>query len=82
MSLCKKCYNDEKCELQDMGCMDSVIACVEFKIKYTDCAGICGFCEIKDTCTNPKRLKLKDCNHESHFISSMERCEKCGDDRE
>ena len=22
------------------------------------------------------------CNHESHFISSMERCEKCGDDRE
>lgn len=27
-------------------------------IKYTDCSGICGFCEIEDTCTNPKRLKL------------------------
>jgi hypothetical protein len=23
----------------------------------TDCTGICGFCEIKDTCDNPKRLK-------------------------
>ena len=27
--------------------------------------------------------KLKEiCNHESHFISSMNRCEKCGDDKE
>ena len=29
------------------------------EVKYTDCAGICGFCEIKDTCDNPKRLKMK-----------------------
>ncbi len=27
-------------------------------MKYTDCDGICGFCEIKYTCTNPKREKL------------------------
>lgn len=29
-------------------------------VKYTDCSGICGFCEIKETCTNPKRQKLRD----------------------
>lgn len=29
------------------------------KVKYTDCVGICGFCEIRDTCDNPKRLKYK-----------------------
>jgi len=26
--------------------------------------------------------KWVSCSHESHFISSMTRCEKCGDDRE
>ena len=28
-----------------------------YEEKYTDCSGICGFCEIKETCDNPKRLK-------------------------
>lgn len=27
------------------------------EVKFTDCSGICGFCEIKNTCDNPKRLK-------------------------
>ena len=34
--------------------------------------------EILDEVNNEEEL----CNHESHFISSMSRCEKCGDDRE
>ncbi len=31
MNICYNCDNNKDCELQDMGCMDSVIACVEFK---------------------------------------------------
>lgn len=29
-----------------------------------------------------KDLEKENCSHESHFISSMSRCEKCGDDKE
>ncbi len=33
---------------------------VEITLKKEDCVGICGFCEIKDTCDNPKRQAQKD----------------------
>lgn len=31
MTICKECNKNGKCELQNMNCMDTVIACVDFE---------------------------------------------------